>query len=352
MPAEEPNTMADFDTDAPITTGTLFGLPHTREQVRVVVTPAPFDATASYRPGSAQGPDAIRRASAQIDLLDPVFGPVYEAGIHMEGTVEWMGDVARRARELALPILEAGGPTKNTLDAHEELERLCAEVEGVVRDAVARTLSEGKTPVVVGGEHSVSLGAIDACVEHATTTLGARDVGVLQLDAHRDLRDAFLGMSRSHASVMRNALDRLPEITRLVQVGIRDVGVEEERYARSLGERIVSARAHEWHARLDEGTPFSTLCAEAIDRLPEHVYVTFDIDALDPPYCPNTGTPVPGGLSYDRAVRLLHALARSGRTIIGADLVEVAPGEDEWDANVGMRALYALIGAAVGSARA
>lgn len=333
-----------FDPDAPSTNDALFGLPHTREEASVVVTPVPFDATASYRPGSAKGPDAIREASAQIDLLDPYFGEVYRAGIFMEGTTDWMPDVAKRARELALPIIEAGGPTRETLSAHEELERLCAEVEGVVYHAVTRTLEEGKTPVVLGGDHAVALGSMIATVEWAQRTHDINQVGVLQLDAHRDLRDAYLGMTRSHASVMFNALVRLPAITRLVQVGIRDTGVNETAYAESLGERVSTFRAADIHRRLDEGEKFSALAHEIVDQLPHHVYVTFDIDALDPPNCPNTGTPVPGGLSYDRAMRLLKALADSGKHVLGADLVEVAPGRDEWDANVGMRALYSLIG--------
>ncbi|GAB4519232.1 MAG: agmatinase family protein [Phycisphaerales bacterium] len=338
--------MPTYDTDGPVTLETLFGLPHTWDEAGVIVTPVPFDATASYRAGSARGPEAMRRASAQLDLLDPVFGEVHEVGIHMTGTTEWMPDVAKRARELAIPIIEEGGPTIETHGAHDELERLCAEVEGVAFHATKDVLDAGKKPVLLGGEHGVALGAIVACVEHARDVLGAKEVGVLQLDAHRDLRDAYLGMTRSHASVMRNALERLPEITRLVQVGIRDAGVEETAYAHALGDRVVTTLAHDLHARLDDGERYADLCARIVEPLPEHVYVTFDIDVLEPSLCPHTGTPVPGGLSFQRAVRLLKALADSGRTVIGADLVEVAPGRDgdEWDANVGMRVLYALIG--------
>ncbi len=344
--------MPDIDTDGPVTLDTLFGLPYTRQEAGVIVTPVPFDGTASYRPGSAKGPDAIRRASAQLDLLDPIFGEVYKAGIHMEGTTDWMPDVAKRARELALPIIEAGGPTNETLDAHDELERLCAEVEGVVYHAVLRTLTEGKQPVVLGGEHSIALGGMIACIEWARDTLGVSEVGVLQLDAHRDLRDAYLGMTRSHASVMRNALERLPTLTSLVQVGIRDAGVIETAYAEEMGDRVHTWHAHDLHERLDEGERFSAIAHEIVEALPHHVYVSFDIDALDPSYCPNTGTPVPGGLSYTHAVRLLKALSDSGKHVIGADLVEVAPGEDEWDANVGMRTLYALIGCMTVGSRA
>ena len=338
--------MPDYDTDAPVTSDTLFGLPHTWDEARVVVTPVPFDATASYRAGSAKGPDAMVRASAQLDLLDPVFGEVHAVGIYVQGTTDWLPEVAKRARELALPIIEAGGPAKETLAAHDELERLCAAVEGVVFHATKNVLDHGKKPVMIGGEHGVSLGAIVACVEHARDHLGANQVGVLQLDAHRDLRDAYLGMTRSHASVMRNALERLPEIMRLVQVGVRDAGVEETAYAESLAPRIMTAPAHLLHQRLDDGERFGDLCNEIVETLPEHVYVTFDIDVLEPHLCPNTGTPVPGGLTFERAVRLLKVLADSGRTIIGADLVEVAPGSvvDDIDAIVGMRVLYALIG--------
>ncbi|MEM1422465.1 MAG: arginase family protein [Planctomycetota bacterium] len=338
--------MPDYDTDAPVTSDTLFGLPHTWEEAGVIVTPVAFDATASYRAGSANGPEAMRRASAQLDLLDPVFGAVHTIGVHTQGVPDWFPAVAKRARELAIPIIGAGGPTRETIAAHDELERLCAEVEGVVFHATKNVLDHDKKPVMIGGEHGVSLGAIVACVEHARDRLGAKEVGVLQLDAHRDLRDAYLGMTRSHASVMRNALERLPEIARLTQVGVRDAGVEETRYAESLGPRVATFHAHDMHRRLDDNEPYATLCDEIVATLPEHVYVTFDIDALEPHLCPNTGTPVPGGLSFPRAVRLLKVLADSGRTIVGADLVEVAPGRkgDDIDAIVGMRTLYALIG--------
>ena len=338
--------MPDYDTDAPVTSDTLFGLPHTWDDAGVIVTPIAFDATASYRAGSAKGPDAMLEASKQLDLLDPVFGEVHAVGITTQGVPDWFSDVAKRARELAIPIIESGGPTNETIAAHDELERLCAEVEGVVFHATKNVLDHGKKPVMIGGEHGVSLGAIVACVEHARDHMGAKEVGVLQLDAHRDLRDAYLGMTRSHASVMRNALERLPEIARLAQVGVRDAGVEETLYAESMAPRVVTAPAHLLHQRLDDGEPYSKLCDEIVSTLPEHVYVTFDIDVLEPHLCPNTGTPVPGGLSFERTVRLLKVLADSGRTIIGADLVEVAPGRkgEDIDAIVGMRVLYALVG--------
>ncbi len=346
----EHTSMTDFDPDAALTNEkALFGLPHTREQARAIVTPAVFDGTTSYNPGTMLGPRAVLEASHQLDLLDPYFGPVYEHGIFLEDPEPWAHDVARRARELARPIIEAGGPRPEDAKAHEELERLCEEVEGYVRGRVYNTLHQGKLPVVLGGEHAVSIGAIEECARFATEHMGATDIGILQIDAHRDLRDAYLGMTRSHASVMRLALERCPAVTRLVQVGIRDAGVRETAYANDMGERVVTCAAADWHRRLDDGTNFSLLASEAIDPLPKHVYVTFDIDGLDPTYCPNTGTPVPGGLSYDRAMRLLQILAESGRTVVGCDLVEVAPGPagNEWDGNVGARVLYGLIGCAL-----
>jgi agmatinase len=135
-------------------------------------------------------------------------------------------------------------------------------------------------------------------------------------------------------------------VTRLVQVGVRDYSREERRYCESLGSRARVHYARDLFRMQADGQSFGGIAAEILRPLPERVYVSFDIDGLDPPYCPNTGTPVPGGLSFDQACYLLEELAFSGRQVIGFDLCEVAPdpGGGEWDANVGARLLYKLCG--------
>ena len=173
-------------------------------------------------------------------------------------------------------------------------------------------------------------------------------MGILHIDAHADLRQAFEGFTWSHASIMYNVQDRIPNVSRIVQVGIRDMGLTEARLIDSSGGRIVTFFDPDLAGRLARGEPFARIAEEIASLLPAQVYISFDIDGLDPALCPHTGTPVPGGLSFHQATGLLAALVRAGRTIIGGDLDEVAPGPrgEEWDANVGARILYKMIGSA------
>ncbi|MFM8960365.1 MAG: arginase family protein, partial [Bacteroidota bacterium] len=166
--------------------------------------------------------------------------------------------------------------------------------------------------------------------------------GILQIDAHMDLREAYEGFRYSHASIMFNAL-QIPSLTSLVQVGIRDYCPAEKELAQE-DDRIRSWFDHDLQAANFRGQHWNNLCVDIIKDLPDKVYVSFDIDGLEPFNCPGTGTPVPGGLAYAQAIHLLETLYHSGREIIGFDLCEVAPskGDREWNANVGARILYKL----------
>ncbi|MGB3969170.1 MAG: arginase family protein, partial [Planctomycetota bacterium] len=205
----------------------------------------------------------------------------------------------------------------------------------------AALFAAGKIPGIVGGDHSVPFGAIAAAAERHP------GLGILHVDAHADLRVAYEGFRWSHASIMDNVLRDVPGVQRLVQVGIRDFGGQELAAITGSGGRVVTHFDLQWQRRRFAGTTFDALCREAIDALPRTVWISFDIDGLDPALCPHTGTPVPGGLQFAEAAHLIGVLAQSGRRIVGFDLVEVAPGDDEWDANVGARLLYKLCGAAL-----
>lgn len=344
--------MADTPTDSPfdpnaaadLSSG-IFGLPFTREQSAVVVIPVPFEATVSYGGGTEGGPEAVRAASAQVDLLDRRFGEAWRGGVFMEEAEDRFIAWGREARELAGPIIERGGAGAGDAGAVGRVDAIGAAMNGLVRELAAAALAEGKTPCLLGGEHAVSLGAIAACAE------AHGEIGVLQIDAHMDLRRAFEGFRYSHASVMYNALEELPGVSRLVQVGIRDLSRGEADYGASLGGRVFTHYDDDLFDAEARGEGFGLVCARIVEQLPERVYVTFDIDGLDPSLCPNTGTPVPGGLGFREASLLLDVLSRSGRRIVGCDLVEVTPGAggDEWDANVGARVLFRLCMAAVAS---
>ncbi len=310
----------------------------------MVILPVPFDATTSYRRGTARGPEAIRAASAQVDLFDRRFGKVYEQGLYMHEHLGEVEEWSRAAGEAAAPLIAGGGTTGDEARDAKILKQVCSACERVNDVVYARTmevLRAGKVPGLLGGEHSVPFGAIRAVAEHYGS------IGILHIDAHMDFREAFEGFTWSHASIMHNVISRIPQVTTLVQVGIRDMGEREIAFANEHKDRVVVHYDDVWAERLGEGEKLSALIKSAIDPLPSRVYVSFDIDALEPASCPHTGTPVPGGLGYNQASMLLEALRLSGRTVVGFDLVEVAPGpedEPEWDANVGARVLYKLCG--------
>jgi agmatinase len=330
-----------FDPNAAAMAGSgIFGLPHTEAESRVVVIPVAFDATTSYRRGTSAGPAAVLAASQQVDLYDREVGRAYEAGIFMRPEAPEIAAWNEEARVAADPIIERGGDIEGDAALVASLARVNAISHSVNEWVYASTkalLDLGKLPVVLGGDHSVPFGAIRA---HAERTPG---LGVLHVDAHADLRPAYEGFDWSHASIMNNVVTHLPGVSRLVQVGIRDFSEEELSIALGSKGRIRTFFDADLARERFEGATYAQQVARVIDPLPERVYVSFDIDGLDPALCPSTGTPVPGGLSFHEASYLVGAVTRSGRKIVGVDLNEVAPGEDEWDANVGARVLYKLI---------
>ncbi len=317
----------------------LFGLDTRPEEAGCVVIPVGFDATTSYRDGTRRGPEAILRASRQLDLFSLAHGRPYEAGIAMLATDPRVTTWNARARRWARPVIEAGGGDPGS-QAVRQVTAIQEQLRDWLRERCSRGIGKGQVVGVVGGEHSISLGAIAA---HAERWPG---LGILHVDAHHDLRVAFEGLKYSHASIMDNVLDEVPGVARLVSVGIRDFSEKEHDRARE-DERVTTFYQEQLDAAAFGGRSWAEQCAAIVEGLPEHVYVSFDIDGLDPALCPSTGTPVPGGLGFAQAVFLLRAACSSGRRLVGFDLVEVAPGRDDWDGNVGARLLYELIALAL-----
>lgn len=349
--------MQTFDPNAAALPGSgIFGLPHVRDEASVVLVPVPFDATTSYGGGTADGPGAILRASAQVDLFDAQFGRVYESGIHMIDEPLEIRELSRRARDLAEPLIAKGGADGGDGESLRLIEQAGEQVNAFTYEQFWHILADGKVPGLVGGDHSTPFGAIKAAAEYIASRArpDARPIekglGILHIDAHMDLRPAYEGFRFSHASIMYNVLESIPEVTRLVQIGIRDFSEGEHEYARACNGRVVSHQDVNWSRQMLDGRPFLNLCREAIERLPRNVYISFDIDGLDPSLCPHTGTPVPAGLSFNQASLLLQVVQEMGKTVVGFDLVEVCPspqpGAPEWDANVGARMLYKLCGLA------
>jgi agmatinase len=329
-----------FDPSAAARPGSgIFGLFDRPEDAGVVLIPVPWDATTSYRAGTSKGPAAILEASKQVDLFDIEVGRPYESGIAMLPESNEVRAWNEEARSAALPVIAEGG----VIGGSEELaaglarvnelgDRLNAWLRGEVERWSDRIVG------VVGGDHSVPFSAIEIAAERSP------GLGVLHVDAHADLREAYEGFSWSHASIMHNVITRLPKVGKIVQVGIRDLSEDELHLIRS-SDRIETFFYSELANARFEGERWSEQCARIVGALPDNVYVSFDIDGLDPTLCPTTGTPVPGGLTFAEASYLLGSVVRSGRKIVGFDLNEVAPSEDdEWDANVGARLLYKMIG--------
>ena len=317
----------------------LFGIPSTKESSRLVIIPVPWEVTTSYGGGAADGPSSILEASAQVDLFDLELGNAFEQGYHMLPIPEALQSLNGQLKPKALAVreaLEGGRPAAQGLLA--EVNQGCAQMVDWVFTQAQECLNHGKIPAVLGGDHSTPEGNIRAVSEFLSG-----DFGILHFDAHADLREHYQGFERSHASIMNNVMNSSWRPRKLVQVGIRDF-CEEEYQLISGSEQIETYFDVNLKRALFEGESWSAICRRVVSGLPENTYISFDIDGLSPEYCPHTGTPVPGGLSFDQAAYLIRCVVESGRRIVGFDLNEVAPGNDQWDGNVGARLLFKLCG--------
>lgn len=340
--------IATFDPNQPGVPGCLFGLPFTPENARLVLIPVPWEVTVSYRSGTARGPEAILKASAQVDLYQHDIPKAWQYGIAMlplPRSIRILSETLRIEAADYIEALSEGELTEDSPDAKALLQRVdegCRQMVTWVQNTAAALHAQDKQVALIGGDHSTPLGLIS----HLATLHS--DFGILQIDAHADLRLAFEGFTYSHASIMTNVL-HLPQVCKLVQVGIRDYCDEEAETIAKHSPRIATYFYPDLARSRFAGAHWHDLCRDIIAQLPQKVYISFDIDGLDPKLCPNTGTPVPGGFEYEEVNHLLTTLAASGREIIGFDLNEVSPGPEpdalntnDWDGNVGARLLYRL----------
>jgi len=318
--------------------GNFIGLPFSEDEAKIILLSVPWDVTVSYADGTSLAPNHILRASLQLDLFQPEINDAWKLGIYMRPPLSYFLNLNNNTRLKAkkyISFLESGGNFTESKDMQTvlaEINASCEKLNSYVYEECIALLKKGKLPAVVGGEHSTPLGLMHALYD----TYGK--FGVLHIDAHMDLRNSYEGFTYSHASIFNNAITN-NYISELIQVGIRDYCNEEMIFAQENNIRVFydddlktnSFNGMNWHQQ----------CQKIISLLPNNVYVSFDIDGLNPHLCPNTGTPVPGGLEYAEALYLIKELVKSGRKIIGFDLCEVG-GENEWDANVGARILYFL----------
>lgn len=328
--------IAAYNPNAPGTTGQLFGLPFTPETAELVIVPVPWEVTVSYHSGTAGGPQAILDASSQIDLALKDIPDAWKLGISMLPFPHSLYDESQKLREWAeTHIVGSTGEIKPGDPGLKKINEACENLNIYIKSTTQKLLKEGKMVALLGGDHSTPLGFLRALNEKYER------FGILQIDAHMDLRKAYQGFTYSHASIMYNAL-KLPGVARLVQVGIRDYCDEELDVVKRAMGRVVTWFDEDLKAQQYEGHHWNTLCDRIVNDLPENVYISFDIDGLNPQLCPNTGTPVAGGLEYHQVLYLVKKLVATGRKIIAFDLNEVSPGSTDWDANVGARLLYQL----------
>ncbi len=338
--------MADLSNFDPNSVGNpnfnIFGLPSTEEESRLVILPIPWEVTVSYNAGTARAPDHICKASLQVDLFDPEIKDAWKKGYYMrtpDKKILMKSDYLRKEAELYINYISQG-------EILEENRFMCKTLKEInqgslflndwVYEQTKEIMAKGKLVGLLGGDHSTPLGYFKAIAEKFG------DFGILQIDAHCDLRKAYEGFNYSHASIMYNAIEQIPQLKKLVQVGIRDYCEEELDYKNNSGGKIEIYFDKDIKERQFEGDTWKTIVDEIIARLPENVFISFDIDGLDPKLCPHTGTPVQGGFQTDQVFYLFKKLLQSGRKIIGFDLNEVGVSNDEWDENVGARVLYKL----------
>ncbi|MDB9322501.1 agmatinase SpeB [Nodularia spumigena CS-591/04] len=319
--------------------GNIFGLPCDYESANLIVIAVPWEVTVSYGAGTAKAPQQILDASIQLDLFDFDHPDGWKQGIFMMEIPQDILEKNEDYRTLAAKIIErlAQGEqltaTPDLTPVLTEINQAGEQVNQWLFTQCQAAMNQGKRVAVIGGDHSVPLGYFQA--------LAAKypNYGILHIDAHADLRDAYEGFEFSHASIMFNGL-KIPQISKLVQVGLRDISHDEVKMIDQSDGRIIAYYDPIIKQKLYAGSTWIDICQEIISHLPEYVYLSFDVDGLDPKLCPSTGTPVPGGLELEQTFCLFRELVKSNRKIIGFDVCEV--GDAEWDGNVGARIVYKL----------
>ena len=333
-------------SDVGCNNGNYFGMPFEPEDSALVLVSVPWGVTASYGEGQSYAPDAIIGASTQLDFYDPVSPEQWLKGIAtvpIDYNIQDMDSLLRSHAKKVIKFLEEGGFPFEEAMIESRIERVnngSKRLNDMVYEQTKEWLDKGKLVGLVGGDHSTPLGYIKA--------LGERhdNIGILHIDAHADLRKSYEGFQYSHASIMYNVLQEIPSVKKIVQVGIRDYCDDEVAFVKDSNGRVVQFDDYLLAAERMEGTTWGEQCRRIVGELPEKVYISFDIDGLTAWHCPGTGTPVTGGMEFSQVLYLMDLVVRSGRKIIGFDLVEVAPNtkDGEWDANVGARMLFKLCG--------
>ena len=321
----------------------IFGLPTNEDNARLVIVPIPWEVTVSYGSGTARAPEAMLKASFQIDLFDPEMPEAWKQGFYMrpvDRKILMKSDYLRKEAELYIDYISKG----EDLSANQFMCKALKEVnEGGsflnnwVYEQTKVLLQKDKLVGILGGDHSAPMGYMKAIGEKHGS------YGILQIDAHCDLRDTYEGFNYSHAGIMFNVLREIPQVEKIVQVGVRDYSQSELEYVNSSENKLITYFDKDIKTRQFEGDSWKNIAEEIVSKLPQNVFISFDIDGLDRKLCPHTGTPVPGGFEMEETFYIFKKVVESGRKIIGFDLSEVGVNTDnDWNANVGARVLFKL----------
>ncbi len=327
-----------FDPEGTFTKdSSVFGMPK-NIPVKLKLLPVAWEPTASFKKGTANGPSAIFKATKQMDLFHPYFKKIYEHGI------SWSSDLVKKTLKLSedtspvaekiISAIEAGNsPSTKDLDFVNKKSNKLNEL--IYNNAI----DSKETIGLVGGDHSSPFGLIKALSEKYKG-----DFSIVHIDAHFDFRKEYQGFKHSHGSIMHNVKTKIDNPPRIYQLGIRDFCESEYEFAIKNSTFLLD---QELYSKLLNGKSFNTCLDELFNNLEEKIYISFDIDGMSPEFCPNTGTPVPGGISYNQAVYLIQYLHKKGHTLIGFDLVEVSPKKNSMfgeglDEIIGARILYEL----------
>lgn len=317
------------------------------DEAKLVVVSVPWSVTSDYGRGAAYAPDAIIDASDKKDIYDlkrdiSHYGSVATADIDYN-IQECSGRLGHEAERIALSLEESDTIGERT---HARIERVnvgFGEMQASVYRQVRRIAKSGKQVAIVGGDQSVAFGAVKALSEHH------KGIGVLNIDAHADLKHEGVPYTYSHTTVMRNIAEELSCVGKIVEVGVRDINHDELAFA-TANDKVEIHFSEELAARRFEGETWGKICDEICESLPPKVYISFDIDALKIEFCHNTNSPVPGGMTFDEVVYLVNRVVATGHTIVGFDITEVVPNLDNvMDANVAARLLGKMIVAALNS---
>lgn len=321
----------------------IFGLDSTFETAEVGIIPVPWDATSSFKAGAHQSPQRIIDTSPQIDLYHPDFAEMASDGIYcfpIDQDIIKKNESCRRAAKKIIQAHELGEFDDKNPALHKALttvnngskwlhDTLYPQIESCIKD--------NKLIGLIGGDHSCTYPLVSTLLDYIDS------FSILQIDAHMDLRPNYQEFKHSHASIMHNCL-QFKDIKRLVQVGTRDYCASEKQTQLNSGGRIKTFFDQDLKEDQFQGKTWDTQCKKIVNNCTDNVYISIDMDGLTPQYCPNTGTPVPGGLDFSQVTYLIKQLVKSKRTIVGFDIVETNGPDNSIDIISATHMCYQIAG--------